>query len=159
MLHSAPRFGLVAAVTLFCATLGSPTAESQVPPNAAASTPVQSAQQQAAAVTVPSFSLNVSGDQVQLSPSSRIFLNLRTPEGKLSKAIEAKPDGSTVINSFTKDKQRLYELYDYFNGSAHMLVFQKDQQKVEIKISEDGTVDVRILPSATPAPANVPTQP
>ncbi|MGE0610233.1 MAG: hypothetical protein AB7O62_24290 [Pirellulales bacterium] len=125
-----------------------------------------------AASNSDNIDLNLQGNEGQysfanqslsLKPKGKLFLDLRSASGDLSKHIEARPDGSSVTNAFSKSNDRLYEVIDGYDGKATINIYLNDQIKHVIHIEPNGALSVKtnaeppketaaIVPPADPAP-------
>jgi len=86
---------------------------------------------------------NFANEALSISLRRRLFLDLRSANGELSKHIEVRPDGSTVTNGFTKTSDRLYEVLDNYDGTATINVYSNEQVKYVIKIEPNGGLSVK----------------
>ena len=82
-------------------------------------------------------------ESLSLTLRKKLFLDLRSAAGDLSKHIESRPDGSTVTNAFTKTSDRLYEVIDNYDGTATINVYLNDQVKHTIKIEANGGLNLK----------------
>lgn len=82
-------------------------------------------------------------ESLSLTMRKKLFLDLRSANGELSKHIETRPDGSTVTNGFTKTSDRLYEVIDNYDGTATINVYLNDQVKHTIKIEPNGGLSLK----------------